>query len=131
MFCLNTIFILFDTFNILDALTFIVSSIQFTIIGKRKVRAVSLFWLNKCLYGSTHFIFLKHLHSYFINNIYCFVGAIESFREQRGKRIFLFLLNTMLVWFNTIHIFDALTSVLHHSHSLVCISNRPAPGTLS
>ena len=56
----------------LQVISFIVSSIQSTIVCNSNVIAVVCFELIKLLWYSIHFIFLTHSHSYFITEIYYF-----------------------------------------------------------
>ena len=118
-------FIQFDSFHglisphiLTSSLTFIVLSIQLTIVGNREVRAFVCFDWIQISNDLTHSIFLMHSHSYFITHIHCFVYLTEHFWDQRGKCIFLFLLNKSFVRLDSLNIFDALTRIDNHSHSL-------------
>ena len=57
------------------------------------------------------------------NNFKYFVDSIKNHSEQQGKWIFLFLLNTDFLRFNSLYSFDALNFILRHSHSLYFLLN--------
>ena len=46
-----------------------------------------------------------------------FVDSINNFREQQDKSICFFQMNKFFVPFDSFHIFDALTFILHHYYS--------------
>ena len=48
--------------------------------------------------------------------IHCFAESVDHIQKQRGAIILLFWLNTIFVWVDSFHIFDALKFILHHSH---------------
>ena len=79
-----------------SSLTFIVLSIQSTIDGNSKVRALFCFYWIQSSYYLTHSIFLMHAPSYFITLIQCSVDSVDHCREQGSKSSCLFWLNKML-----------------------------------
>ena len=101
-----------------SSLTFIVLPFYCTIIGDNKARTiVCLNWM-KFFYDLTHYIFFMRSHSYFTTHIHCLFNSTDNLQEQRGKISCLFQLNTMFLRLDSLHIFDALAFILHHSLKL-------------
>ena len=110
------------------SLSFIVLSIQSIIIDNSKVRKVFCFdRMQFFMIWLIPYFWCTHLHTGLISSIvlwilYYIVGKIKV-------RAVLFWLNDIYVCFDSFHIFDALTFIMHHSDSLFCLLNQKSSVT--
>ena len=87
-------------------------------------KLIFLFQLHtKKLYYSNPSILLIHSCLCFITHIHCFFNLVDHCQGKQGKSSCLFWFNTGFFQSDSFRVFDAITFILHHSHSSFFYSN--------